>query len=61
MFVFFTHLKYKKKKIGGGLSGGASRWMLCYQRGLPHLVFYMTLNYQFIKKGLVWHGVFGAP
>ena len=47
--------------MGGGLSGGASRWMLCYQRGLPHLVFYMTLNYQFIKKGLVWHGVFGAP
>ena len=37
---FFTFFFYKKKlsfkKIGQ--SGGASRWRVCYQRGLPRLV-----------------------
>ena len=34
-FLFFFHVK----KIGQG--GGASRWRVCYQRGLPRLVFAM--------------------
>ena len=35
---FFLH-----KKIGQ--SGGASRWRVCYQRGLPHLALVDTLYF----------------
>ena len=38
--VFF--LFFFQKQIGK--SGGASRWMVCYQRGLPRLVF-LTLDW----------------
>ena len=26
------------QSVGGGQSGGATRWRVCYQRGLPRLV-----------------------
>ena len=28
-----------------GQSGGASRWRFCYQRGLPRLVFFLSLRF----------------
>ena len=42
--TFFYDKKRKKKKVVYptkiiGQSGGASRWRVCYQRGLPRLVF----------------------
>ena len=39
---FFFYIKKTQKKIPSekiGQSGGASRWRVCYQRGLPRLVF----------------------
>ena len=33
-FIFYSF--FREKKIGQ--SGGASRWRVCYQRGLPRLV-----------------------
>ena len=36
------------KKIG--LSGGASRWRVCYQRGLPRLVFVRVLLFTNVEK-----------
>ena len=38
---FFLNKKYTIKN--NGQSGGAIRWRVCYQRGLPHLV-YISLN-----------------
>ena len=43
------------KKIGQ--SCGASRWRVCYQKGLPRLVFIVEMA-QFIHDkpdGLAWH------
>ena len=34
--IFFSSF-FLRKKIGQ--SGGASRWRVCYQQGLPHIVF----------------------
>ena len=39
IYIYFFNVK----KIGQ--SGGASRWRVCYQRGLPRLVYY-RLQYQ---------------
>ena len=36
---FFLHFLYVKEN---GLSGGASRWRVCYQRGLPRLVYIVS-------------------
>ena len=38
-FNFFSSFLCKKKI---GQSGGASRWRVCYQRGLPRLVLYLS-------------------
>ena len=35
LFIYFYFFSLKKKLQ----SGGASRWRVCYQRGLPRLVF----------------------
>ena len=38
---------------GGGQSGGASRWKVCYQRGLPCLVFYKpAAKFNYLKSYL---------
>ena len=37
IFLFYIYIFFLRKKIGQ--SGGASRWRVCYQRGLPRLVF----------------------
>ena len=37
LFIYLYFFFLCKKKIGK--SGGASRWRVCYQRGLPRLVF----------------------
>ena len=34
------HFFFLRKK--NGQSGGASRWRVCYQRGLPRLVYLLT-------------------
>ena len=36
IYIFLFIFLILKKKL---LSGGASRWRVCYQRGLPRLVF----------------------
>ena len=38
---FLILIKIKKKKLQ---SGGASQWRVCYQRGLPRLVFTESSN-----------------
>ena len=37
IFFFYILIFFYVKK--NGQSGGASRWRVCYQRGLPHLVY----------------------
>ena len=36
-----------------GQSGGANRWIVCYQRGLPRLVSFMADILEHIKKIIV--------
>ena len=44
-----SHVTYNisnknKKKQKNGISGGASRWKVCYQCGLPRLIFLSIQN-----------------
>ena len=43
-YNFFKKKNYTTKNIGQ--SGGASRWRVCYQRGLPRLVWEVITNEQ---------------
>ena len=53
-FLLFSYIKKERlppEKIGQ--SGGASRWRVCYQRGLPRLVLKMfreLLPHTWLKK-----------
>ena len=44
-----NYIKKKRKKLEkNGQSGGASRWRVCYQRGLPRLVYFV------FDKRIIW-------
>ena len=38
IYIYIYDYSFILKKIGH--SGGAGRWRVCYQRGLPHLVYF---------------------
>ena len=58
IFIFLKHFFIKKKYITilipqkkFGQSGGAIRWRVCYQRGLPRLVFFLSTAFRFNLTG----------
>ena len=51
-FLFSSSFFLILKKIGQG--GGASRWRVCYQRGLPRLVLDVNTNLGCPKKNTIY-------
>ena len=47
----YLFIVFVKKK--NGQSGGASRWRVCYQRGLPRLVFKLLLGWSLVFWDLI--------